>query len=58
MYTRIITSHYQPGKMDEALQIYRKSILPTLRQQPGFKGVIALLGRHSGAAMFITLWEP
>jgi hypothetical protein len=44
--------------MDEALQIYRKSILPTLRQQPGFKGVIALLGRHSGAAMFITLWEP
>jgi hypothetical protein len=57
MYTRIMMSLYQPGKMDEALQIYRESILPTLSQQPGLKGVIVLLGHHSGMAMSITLWE-
>src|SRR5579871_5140050 len=43
--------------MDEALQVYRESILPALKQQPGFNGVIALMSHPTDAAPSITLWE-
>lgn len=57
MYTRIISTQYQHGKLDEALQVYRESILPALSQQPGFQGVIALMSHPTDAALSITLWE-
>lgn len=57
MYTRIISTHYLHGKLDEALQVYRESILPALSQQPGFEGVIALMSHPTDAALSITLWE-
>lgn len=57
MYTRVITSQYQAGKMEEALHIYRESILPALKQQQGFNGAIALGDSQTGKALSMTLWE-
>jgi heme-degrading monooxygenase HmoA len=57
MYARVIAAQHQPGKVDEALQIYRESILPPLKQQAGFKGVLGLLERRTNKAMTISLWE-
>ena len=57
MHARLTTSQYQLDKVDEALQIYRESILPELRQQPGFKGVMGLVDRSKGKAISLTLWE-
>lgn len=57
MHARLTTSQYQLDKVDEALQIYRESILPELRQQPGFKGVMGLVNRSQGKAISLTLWE-
>ena len=57
MYARVVTVQYQPGKSDEGEQLYRQSILPEARQQPGFKGVIGLIDRSSGKAISITFWE-
>ena len=57
MYARVVTGQYHPGKLDEGEQMYRQSILPEARQQPGFKGAIGLIDRSSGKAISITFWE-
>ena len=56
MYARVITIQYQPDKMEEGLQMYRE-VLTATRQQPGFKGILGLIGREASKAMSITLWE-
>jgi heme-degrading monooxygenase HmoA len=57
MHARVVTIKCQPGKVDEATQIYRESILPEMRQQAGFQGVIALLDRSTDKGISITLWQ-
>ena len=57
MYARVVTGQYQPGKLDEGEQIYRESILPEARQQPGFKGALGLVDRSSGKAISISFWQ-
>jgi heme-degrading monooxygenase HmoA len=57
MYARVSTAHYQLDKLDQGLQIYRESVLPELRQQSGFKGVMALADRSTGKAISLSLWE-
>ena len=57
MHARVVTIQYQPGKVDEAIQILRESILPETRQQAGFKGMMALADRSTDKAMAISLWQ-
>lgn len=57
MYARVVTAQYQPGKLDEGIQLYRESILPETRQQRGFKGTIGLVDRSTDKAISITLWQ-
>jgi heme-degrading monooxygenase HmoA len=56
MYARVITTQYQPGKMEEGLQNYRE-MLSAARQQPGFKGILGLIDPREDKAMSISLWE-
>lgn len=57
MYARVITFQYQPGKMDEGLDILRESVVPELRQQAGFAGATNLVDRSSNKVVGITLWQ-
>src|SRR5579883_2442318 len=57
MYARVITFHYQPGKVDEALHILRENVVPELQQQPGFKGATNLVDYSHDKVIGITLWE-
>ncbi len=57
MHARVGTFQFQPGKVDEATQILRESILPETRQQAGFQGVMALLDRSTDKSMVISLWQ-
>jgi len=57
MYARMITVQYQPGKIDEGVQIYREAVLPEARQQSGFKGAMALVDRSTDKTISITLWQ-
>jgi quinol monooxygenase YgiN len=57
MHARLVTSQYQLDKMDEAVQLYRESILPEVRKLPGFKGFMGLVDRSKGKAIALTLWE-
>jgi heme-degrading monooxygenase HmoA len=57
MYARITTFELNPAKIDEALEVSRTSIVPVMKQQPGFKGVLTLVDRETSKALSIALWE-
>ena len=57
MHARLMTSQFQLDKLEEAGQLYRESILPEVRQLPGFKGRLVLGDRSTGKSIAITLWE-
>lgn len=57
MYARVGTAQDQPGKMDDAIRIYRDSVVPAQKQQKGFKGSLFLTDRHTGRSISISLWE-
>jgi len=57
MYARVITFQYQPGKMDEGLDILRESVVPELRQLAGFQGATNLVDRSNNKVVGITLWQ-
>ena len=57
MHARLVTSLFLLDKQDEAAQLYRESILPEVRQLPGFKGFTALGDRSKGKTISLTLWE-
>ena len=57
MFARTGASQMKPGKMDEAIALYRDSVLPTLRSQKGFKGLYWLTQRNTDKYTVITLWE-
>ena len=57
MHARLVTSQLQLDKLEEAGQLYRESILPEVRQLPGFKGRMVLVDRSKGKVITLTLWE-
>jgi heme-degrading monooxygenase HmoA len=57
VYARVSTLEGSPEQIDEGLRYLREEILPTGKEDPGFKGLIALDDRQSGKTLSITLWE-
>ena len=57
MHARVVTGQFEPDKMEEAIQIYRDSIMPVTKQQKGFKGAIFLTDKDTHKSISITLWE-
>jgi len=57
MFARLTTSELHPETLDEAVQVYRDSVVPDARQQPGFQGVLALVDRSAHKAISITIWQ-
>jgi heme-degrading monooxygenase HmoA len=57
VYARVSTLEGSQGQIDEGLRYLREEILPTGKDDPGFKGLIALGDRNSGKTLSITLWE-
>jgi heme-degrading monooxygenase HmoA len=55
MFARIGKAEIEPGRMDEAVTIWRERVMPQLRQQPGFHGAI-ILGDGRTTAEAITFW--
>ena len=56
MYARVTTLHVQPGKLGEFTGFMRDAGSPTLKQQPGFQGLLVLTDPKTERAMTIALW--
>ena len=46
MHAGVVTFRVQPGRMEEAVQIYLGSIVPAMREQRGFRNVLMLFLNH------------
>jgi heme-degrading monooxygenase HmoA len=57
MCGRAVSVQFQSAKIDEAIRIVRDAIMPTLKEQKGFKGQLLLTQRGTGKAVSINVWE-
>ena len=57
MYARVTTFHLKIDKHEEAIEIFRNSILPEAKQQTGFKGASFFVQRNAGKFVSITVWN-
>jgi hypothetical protein len=58
VYARVTLLEIDTMRMgtDAALEIYRSEVLPELREQPGYRGVI-VLSTPEGRGLVLSLWE-
>lgn len=57
MFARAITFQYQPGTIDQAVEILRELVMPELRQLSGFQGATNLIDRENNKVLGITYWK-
>lgn len=55
MYARVATIRFPPELREEVVSVIRDSVLPVLRKQRGFGGLMALTEPDEGIIVF--LWE-
>ena len=56
MYARVVTNQIQAGKMDEWLALIRDSVVPSLKEQNGFLGFVALADREHDKRIGYSMW--
>jgi heme-degrading monooxygenase HmoA len=57
VHARVTKGQVPPERIDEMTDYVRANVLPGARGLAGFKGVVALVDRGSGAVFTFTLWE-
>ena len=57
MHVRAATVQIQSGKMQEAIDLYKDSVVPAAKVQKGFQGAYLMTDASSGKALSITVWE-
>ncbi|MFZ2054428.1 MAG: antibiotic biosynthesis monooxygenase [Candidatus Aminicenantales bacterium] len=57
MYARLTTMSIKPEKIDEAIKIYRTSVVPAAKSQQGFVGAYLLTDRPTGRGISLTIWK-
>jgi len=57
MYAAVVSYKFKPDKMEEAVSIWRDSLLPIAKQKQGFKGGLLLTEPNTDKGIGIGLWE-
>lgn len=57
MYLRMITIRVRPGRMDQAIRIFQRSISPVLHQQEGFISFSLMENRERSELVGMSHWE-
>jgi hypothetical protein len=57
MFARITIIHVYPDRIDEAVELYRKSVIPDAKKQKGYRGDCLLIDRKTGEGNSITFWK-
>src|SRR3989442_1580000 len=58
MHARVTIAQRNRSEMtDEAINIFRESVMPQQKQQPGYKGTLLLVDRTTGKAIVFSLWQ-
>ena len=57
MFARLTTMDIFTDRIDEAIKLYRKSVIPAAKKQRGFTAAYLLSDRNTGKGMAITFWK-
>jgi len=57
MYARVVSTQMKPEGFDEAVRIYKESVVPAAQAQKGFKHIWLFSDRVTGKSYSIALWE-
>ena len=57
MYAAVVSYKFRPNKMEEAVSIWRDSLIAIAKPQKGFKSGLLLTDPKTGKAIGIGLWE-
>ena len=57
MHVRAVNVQVQPGKTQEAIDLFNDSVLPAQKAQKGYQGSYLMTDASSGKALAISLWE-
>lgn len=57
MFARLSICRMKPEDMDEAMKLYKESVIPVAKSQRGFSGVYYLNDLKTGKMITITFWD-
>ena len=57
MFVRLTRVQIRVERIEQALKIYKESIVPTTRTQVGFLGIYLFLNRKTGEAISQSFWR-
>ena len=57
MYSRVISMRIRPGKMDQAIRIFQRSIIPEVKKQHGNLGFFVMENRELNELLVMSHWE-
>jgi len=57
MHARVILGRVKLNKQDEAINIYKESVVPAAKSQKGFKSMNLLTDHDTSRFISITIWE-
>lgn len=57
MHARVVIMEMLPIDVEEAVRTYGDRVVPTAREQEGFRGVWMLTDPETGEGLSISLWE-
>ena len=57
MHAQVVRVQIQPGKADEAVAIWKDSVMVAARRQKGFKNAYLLVDRSTNRGIGFSLWE-
>ncbi len=56
MHAQVTRARFQPGRLDDVAAIFRDSVVPAARQQPGYQSARLFIDREADRAIVVSLW--
>jgi heme-degrading monooxygenase HmoA len=57
MFVRVLKMRLKADKISEATRIFRETVIPLCRKQPGFKGGYYMSNPKTGESVALTFWK-
>ena len=57
MFARVTIVQMKKDKVDEAINLFRESVVPAAKSQKGYKDIYLLTDRNTGKGISIAVWD-
>jgi heme-degrading monooxygenase HmoA len=57
VFARLTELEFLPDNVEDGFRLVRDSIVPTIKEQGGFRGLVFLRDPQTGSASVLSLWD-